>query len=220
VTDVTRSVAARPTAGRGGQNNGWFFSSERQVRPALASRGPRAHYSAMTELGNPAAEATSVRFEIEVAAPIEHAFRVFTEGFDSWWPRDHHIGRVDMAVAILEPRVGGRWYELGVDGSECEWGMVLAWDPPRHVAVSWHLDGEFRFDPRRERASRVDIRFEPRGSVRTQVILEHSGLDRHGDTWPLLRERISRGWPTDLRLLGAAIEASWTGAATGLPSVS
>jgi uncharacterized protein YndB with AHSA1/START domain len=90
---------------------------------------------------------TSVRFEIDVEAPIEHVFRVFSEGFDSWWPRDHHIGEVDMAVAILEPRIGGRWYELGVDGSESDWGTVLAWDPPRHVAVSWHLDGTFRFDP-------------------------------------------------------------------------
>jgi uncharacterized protein YndB with AHSA1/START domain len=179
------------------------------------------HHSAMTEVGDrAAANATSVRFEIEVAAPIEHAFRVFTEGFDSWWPRDHHIGRVDMAVAILEPRVGGRWYELGVDGSECEWGMVLAWDPPRHVAVSWHLDGEFRFDPRRDRASRVDIHFEQRGVDRTQVILEHSGLDRHGETWRLLRDRISRGWPTDLRLLRDAIEAGWPEAVAGSSSVS
>jgi uncharacterized protein YndB with AHSA1/START domain len=150
-------------------------------------------------------EATSVRFEIEVEAPIEQVFRVFTEGIDSWWPRDHHIGRVDMAVAILEPRIGGRWYELGVDGSECDWGTVLAWDPPRHVAVSWHLDGTFQFDPDRTRASRVDVRFEPRGSDRTQVILEHSGLDRHGDTWQTLRERISRGWPSDLRLLREAV---------------
>jgi uncharacterized protein YndB with AHSA1/START domain len=175
----------------------------------------------MAEHGDPAAaDATSVRFEIEVVAPIEHAFRVFTEGFDSWWPRDHHIGRAEMAVAILEPRVGGRWYELGVDGTECEWGMVLAWDPPRHVAVSWHLDGEFRFDPGRERASRVDIHFERRDADRTRVILVHSGLDRHGDTWHLLRDRISRGWPTDLRRFRDAVEAAQPRAATQSPSVS
>jgi hypothetical protein len=125
-----------------------------------------------------------------------------------------------MAVAILEPRIGGRWYELGVDGSECEWGMVLAWDPPRHVAVSWHLNGEFRFDPSRERASRVDVHFEPRGADRTRVILEHSGLDHHGETWRLLRDRISRGWPTNLRLFGDAIDAGWTGVVAGRQSVS
>lgn len=161
----------------------------------------------MTEIGTPAENATSVRFDIEVAAPIEHAFRVFTEGLDSWWPRDHHIGRVEMAVAILEPRAGGRWYELGVDGSQCEWGMVLAWDPPSHVALSWHLDGDFRFDPRHERSSRIDITFERLGARRTLVTLEHSGLDRHGDTWLRLRESITRGWPKDLRLFRIAAEA-------------
>jgi uncharacterized protein YndB with AHSA1/START domain len=170
---------------------------------------------AMTGFGDPAAaSATSVRFEIEVAAPIEHTFRVFTEQFDSWWPRDHHIGRAEMAVAIMEPRAGGRWYELGIDGSQCEWGVVLAWDPPSHIALSWHLDGEFRFDPDRARASRVDVHFEPRGADRTLVSLEHSGLDRHGDTWHLLRDRISRGWPTDLRRFRNAVEGP------GLPAAS
>jgi uncharacterized protein YndB with AHSA1/START domain len=153
-----------------------------------------------------ATDGTSVRFSIEVAAPIERAFRVFTENFDSWWPRDHHIGVVEMAAAIMEPRGGGRWYELGVDGSECDWGVVLAWDPPHHLAVSWHLDGEFRFDADHARASRVDVHFEPRGADRTLVTLEHSGLDHHGDSWRRLRESISRGWPTDLRLFRDAVE--------------
>jgi uncharacterized protein YndB with AHSA1/START domain len=72
---------------------------------------------------------TTFRTSITVEAPIERAFTVFTERFDAWWPRSHHIGTADMAEAMLEPRVGGRWHERGVDGSECEWGRVLAWDP-------------------------------------------------------------------------------------------
>ncbi len=150
---------------------------------------------------------SSLRFSIEVEAPIEQAFRVFTEGIDSWWPRNHHIGEVAMAAAILEPRAGGRWYELGVDGSECDWGVVLVWDPPRHLALSWHLDGEFRRDADDSHASRVDIHFEARGERATWVVLEHSGLDRHGSTWRTLREGISRGWPADLLLFKDAVEA-------------
>lgn len=165
------------------------------------SRQPPEHAGADT----PAPE-TSVRFSIEVDVPIDHAFRVFTERIDSWWPRDHHIGGVEMVAAILEPRAGGRWYELGIDGSQCDWGLVLAWDPPRHVALSWHLDGDFRFDADRARASRVDVRFEASGDRTTMVVLEHSGLDRHGPTWPRLREGISRGWPADLRLFKRASE--------------
>jgi uncharacterized protein YndB with AHSA1/START domain len=102
---------------------------------------------------------TTFRTSITVEAPIERAFTVFTERFDAWWPRSHHIGTADMAEAMLEPRVGGRWHERGVDGSECEWGRVLAWDPPRHVAMSWHLNGAFRYDPDPDKASRVDVRF-------------------------------------------------------------
>src|SRR6266542_241811 len=67
---------------------------------------------------------TAVRFSISVAVDLERAFRVFTEQMSSWWPPEHHINDAPMAAAILEPRVGGRWYELGTDGSECEWGMV------------------------------------------------------------------------------------------------
>lgn len=135
---------------------------------------------------------------------------MFTEGIDRWWPRTHHIGTAGMAVAILEPRPGGRWYEVGVDGPTCEWGLVLEWEPPRHVALSWHLDGEFRYDEGRAEASRVDVRFEPTGEAATRVTLTHSGLEAHGSTWELLPERIGRGWPTLLRLFQDATHGSVT----------
>ena len=140
---------------------------------------------------------TTFRTAITVDAPIERAFTVFTEGFDTWWPRGHHIGTAEMAEALIEPRVGGRWHERGVDGSECEWGRVLAWDPPHHVALSWHLDGAFRYDPDPAKASRVDVRFVVERDGVTRVELEHSGLDRHGASWTDLRDGISSsgGWP-------------------------
>jgi len=144
---------------------------------------------------------TTVRASIVVHAPIERAFQVFTEGMSSWWPREHHIGRVPMVATIVEPRIGGRWYELGDDGSECDWGVVLAWDPPHHVAVSWHLDGDYRYDADARRSSRVDVRFQPQGDGTTLVELEHSGLDHHGPTWRRLRDDIASagGWPGTLR---------------------
>ncbi|HEY4752154.1 MAG TPA: SRPBCC family protein [Candidatus Limnocylindrales bacterium] len=160
---------------------------------------------------------TAVRFEVTVNAPIERAFRVFTQGIDSWWPRDHHIGEAALAVAVIEPRTGGRWYELGVDGSECDWGTVLVWDPPNHVALSWHLDGDFRYDAQQSRASLVDVRFQARDDRTTLVTLEHSGLDHHGPSWPRLRDGISRGWPRDLERFAHAAE---TGSAGGTQSVT
>jgi uncharacterized protein YndB with AHSA1/START domain len=151
---------------------------------------------------------TVVRSSISVAVDIERAFRVFTEQMSSWWPPEHHINDAPMAAAILEPRVGGRWYELGTDGSECEWGMVLAWDPPHHLAVTWHLDGDFRYNPAVDRSSRVDVRFRAQDDGTTRVELEHSGLDHHGPSWRRLRDAISapRGWQMHLRRFALAAQ--------------
>src|SRR5262249_49980704 len=87
---------------------------------------------------------SSVNKEIVVEAPPERAFRVFTENFDNWWPRGHHIGKADMKAAIMEGRTNGRWYELGVDGTECDWGYVIAWEPPHRVVLAWQLDAQWQ----------------------------------------------------------------------------
>jgi hypothetical protein len=150
---------------------------------------------------------TTYSTSVTVHAPIDRAFKVFTEGFDTWWPRTHHIAEAEMAEAIMEQREGGRWYERGVDGSECDWGEVLTWDPPAHVAVSWHLDGEFKYDADPSHASRVDVRFVAEGPDTTRVELEHSGLDRHGESWQQLRTGISGegGWPA---IIGEFVEVA------------
>jgi uncharacterized protein YndB with AHSA1/START domain len=150
----------------------------------------------MTNTPTASSTPTSVATEVTVAVPVERAFRAFTAGFGAWWPRDHHIGEAEMTDGIIEPRVGGRWYERGADGSECDWGRVLAWTPPTHVALSWHLDGEFRYVSDPDRSSRVDVRFTPVDGG-TLVVLTHSGLDRHGPGWESLSTGVSspNGWP-------------------------
>lgn len=113
-----------------------------------------------------------------VAMPIEKAFAFFTESFGAWWPADYHIGEADMADAILEPREGGRWYERGTDGSECDWGRVLAWEPPSRLLVTWQINGHWQFDPDPEHASEIEVRFSADGPDQTTVELEHRHLDR------------------------------------------
>lgn len=115
---------------------------------------------------------------ITVGVPVERAFRVFTDSFNTWWPREYHIGQTDMAEAILEPREGGRWYERGADGSECDWGRVLAWEPPHRLVVTWQINGEWRFDPDPQHASEIEVLFTAAGPGRTMVELEHRNLDR------------------------------------------
>jgi uncharacterized protein YndB with AHSA1/START domain len=143
---------------------------------------------------------TSVSKTVIVNAPVEHVFEVFTERFDAWWPRSHKIGKADLQTAVLERREGGRWYERDVDGSECEWGRVLAYAPPSRIALSWHLTGNFSYDPDPARASRVDVAFHAETASRTRVELVHSQLDRHGEGWQKLREMVSSqgGWQTIL----------------------
>ncbi|MDE1939233.1 MAG: SRPBCC family protein [Alphaproteobacteria bacterium] len=115
--------------------------------------------------------AAPVRKTIHVNAPQARAFEVFTARFGSWWPKGHHIAAVEMKEAVIEPRRGGRWYEKGIDGSECQWGEVLVWEPPSKVVLSWRLNSKFQIDETIE--SEVEVRFIADGANATRVELEH-----------------------------------------------
>jgi uncharacterized protein YndB with AHSA1/START domain len=143
----------------------------------------------------------SVVKTVTVRASQQHAFKVFTAGFATWWPSSHHIGKADMAEAVLEQREGGRWYERGVDGSECDWGTVLVYDPPNRVVVSWHLNGEWQYDPDPAKASEVEVRFVAEGPDVTRVELEHRHFERHGGDWAAVARGVNHenGWGGILR---------------------
>jgi uncharacterized protein YndB with AHSA1/START domain len=120
----------------------------------------------------------SVRKVITVKAPPEVAWRVFTQRMGTWWPLgEYKIGKAKAVDAIVEPRAGGRWYELGDDGSECDWGTVLAWEPPARLVLSWDITADWQYDPNLK--TEIELRFIPDGD-RTRVELEHRKLDRFG----------------------------------------
>ncbi|MBO2446143.1 SRPBCC family protein [Actinomadura barringtoniae] len=119
-----------------------------------------------------------IQDKVTVNAPVERAFGVFTAKLGDWWPAQYHIGEAEMATAVLEPKAGGRWYERGVDGSECDWGRVLAWEPSGRLVITWQINGMWQFDPDPEHASEIEIRFTADGPGRTTVEMEHSALDR------------------------------------------
>jgi uncharacterized protein YndB with AHSA1/START domain len=145
---------------------------------------------------NPAETVEVVRRTITVAAPPDRAFRVFADQLGSWWPREYHIGAEDMADFIVEPRAGGRWYELGVDGAECNTGTVLAYEPPVRLVLAWHLDENWQYDPDPEHASEVEVRFTADEQGGTRVDLEHRGFQRHGIGGPAVRGSVDSpgGW--------------------------
>jgi uncharacterized protein YndB with AHSA1/START domain len=142
-----------------------------------------------------------VRKSIVVKAPQARAFEVFTARFGDWWPKSHHIATADMADGIIEPREGGRWYEKGVDGSECDWGKVLKWEPPSRLVLSWHLNSKFQIDETVD--SEVDVRFIAEGADLTRVELEHriAAADAQG-----IRAAVDapNGWTTLLSLYAEA----------------
>lgn len=121
-----------------------------------------------------------VRKSIVVKAGIDKAFAVFTGSMGRWWPKSHSINRATEQVEVLlEPRVQGRWYERGADGSECQWGHVIAWEPPGRVLLAWQIGANWTFDP--TFLTEVEIRFTPEGTDATRIDLEHRNLERFGD---------------------------------------
>jgi uncharacterized protein YndB with AHSA1/START domain len=153
---------------------------------------------------------TAVQTSIEVDAPIERAFSVFTDGIATWWPADHHIIEAELADMVFEPRVGGDVYDVGVDGSECHWGRILAYEPPTRVVFSWDISLQWQIEPDPARTSEVEVRFTADGVNRTQVVLEHRHLDRHGDGWEQMRDAIGsdNGWNTGLSAFAATLAAT------------
>jgi uncharacterized protein YndB with AHSA1/START domain len=150
-------------------------------------------------MSSPATD-TSIRTSVVVEAPIEHAFRVFTEDFDKVKPRDHNMLEVEIAESVFEPRVDGRIFDRGVDGTECQWARVLAYEPPNRLVFSWDIGPTWQIETDLEKTSEVEVRFMAEDENRTRVELEHRHLDRHGEGWESERDAVGseEGWPVYL----------------------
>jgi uncharacterized protein YndB with AHSA1/START domain len=149
-----------------------------------------------------------VRKSIEVEAPPELAFEVFVNRFGLWWPRSHHIGAADPETFVIEPRAGGRWFERGVDGCECDVGKVLVHEPPVRLVLIWQLSADWTFDP--DLHTEVEVRFTAVGEDRTRVELEHRNLERFGDRAEAVRGQIDapNGWGGIIELFGRFLRQS------------
>ncbi len=151
---------------------------------------------------------TSVRNSIVVEAAIEHAFSVFTDGFGSFKPREHNLLEVDIAETVFETHVGGNIYDRGVDGSECRWARVLAFEPPNRVVFSWDISPQWQIETDPDKTSEVEVRFIAEAPDRTRVELEHRNLHRHGNGWQAERDGVGGdgGWPLYLDRFAKQLE--------------
>jgi uncharacterized protein YndB with AHSA1/START domain len=142
-------------------------------------------------------QAAVVRHNVVVEAPIARAFTVFTERFSDFKPPEHNLLTVPIAETVFEPRIGGHIYDRGVDGSQCRWARILAYDPPERVVFSWDISPQWQLETDPDNASEVEVRFIAETPQRTRVELEHRHIDRHGPGWQAVSEGVDgeAGWP-------------------------
>ncbi len=125
-----------------------------------------------------------IRRAITVQRGVEDAFRLFTDGLDTWWPvATHSYGGDDVERAVLEGRVGGRVYEVQKGGTEQDWAEVLVWEPPARIVLAWKI-----CEP-----TEVEVRFTAEGEG-TRVELEHRGWERTREEDRARRESYTGGW--------------------------
>ncbi len=151
-----------------------------------------------------------VRKSTLVNASAARAFRIFTEGFDTWWPRSHHIGKSPMKRAVLEGRVGGRCYSEQEDGTQCDWASILVWEPPHRFVMAWQVTPEWQYEPDLSKSSEVEVRFSPTADGQTRVDLEHRYFARHGAGGDKMRTQVGQpgGWTAILESFAAGSAAS------------
>jgi hypothetical protein len=150
-----------------------------------------------------------VRHSVTVPIPAERAFGLFTEEIGTWWPKDSHSLSDGPFTEVFETRQGGRWYELGEDGTECTVGTVLVWDPPARFVLAWQLTPEWKFEPDLDRATQVEVTFETEPDDATRVTLEHRGFESYGEPGDNMRHEVGAegGWPQLMKLYAEAAAA-------------
>jgi len=142
-------------------------------------------------------EPTVVNASIEVQAPQQRAFEVFTRDFGAFKPADHNLLAAPIAETVVETHVGGHIIDRGTDGSECRWARVLAYEPYDRFVFSWDISPAWQVETDPDRTSEVEVTFTPLTDDRTHVEIVHRNLDRHGEGWTGVRDGVStdEGWP-------------------------
>ena len=147
--------------------------------------------------------ASPVRRTVIVPLPAERAFYTFVNHMGLWWPRQNTFGKEKYHTVLVEPVVGGRWYERSADGEETAWGTVLAYEPPHRIILTWQITAQGTPEADPARASEIEIRFMPLKPSSTSVELEHREFGRHGDEdgaiWREGMESEDAGWTNLLK---------------------
>jgi len=118
----------------------------------------------------------AIRFEEEVGVPPDRAFALFVGGLGGWWPPEYTWAGECLESIAIEPYEGGRCYERGPHGFQCDWGRVVAWDPPKRLVLTWQIGADRRPQPDPSQAGEVEVAFTRAKDDATKVELEHRGF--------------------------------------------
>lgn len=149
-----------------------------------------------------------VRQSTLVRSDVAHTFEVFVRTIGTWWPRQpYSVGGDRVRDVTVEPHLGGRVYETWDDGTEREWGRLLAWEPPHRLVMSWVCSPA---------ETEVELTFAELGPALTRVAVEHRGWEALSDE-QLARDcaqpggyaagGFDRGWATILAAFAGAAQA-------------
>lgn len=136
-----------------------------------------------------------ISLNVFVKLAPDRAFAVFATRTGDWWAKGRTIGANPHEAIVMEPFAGGRWFERDAEGNECEWGVVIAWEPPHRLVLGWQLDASFKYDP--DLQTEVELSFVAEGTG-TRVTLEHRHLERFGPSAEKIAAQLSGGWPKHL----------------------
>ena len=130
---------------------------------------------------------------ISLNCSCAHAFEVFTQNVDLWWPRGHRK-TADATLHFTDDAL----IERAPDGSAWTMGQITAIDPPRLLSLDW-------FPGSAAAPTAVEIRFANAGSG-TEITVTHRPLLETKSIWPQRVALFTKGWETVLPALKRFIE--------------
>jgi uncharacterized protein YndB with AHSA1/START domain len=150
----------------------------------------------------------AIRYTLTVPVPPSDAFSLFARRLAEWWPREYTWSQNVLEDIGIEGRPDGLCSERGPHGFRCDWGRVLAWEPPGRLVLAWQISPRREPEPNPERASTIELRFDAEAEHRTRVTMEHRDFDRHGEGAEAYRAALAseQGWPYILSRYAAAAD--------------
>lgn len=137
-----------------------------------------------------------VRQSTMVRSDPRHTFDTFVATIGAWWLAvPFSAGQDQVRDVTVEPRAGGRVYETWADGTERDWGELLAWEPPERFVMTWTQTPV---------PTEVELCFTGLGPALTRVTVEHRGWEAMTD------EQLARDCALPGGYASGGYSAGWT----------